>query len=134
MADRPLRVVIAKLGLDGHDRGAKMIARYLKDAGMEVIYTGTRQTAEQVVSTVLQEDADVLGMSFLAGDHMVLSPKVMEQLKAHDLSHVLVVIGGIISRHHEQDLLDTGIKKVFYAGTNPNEIVQFVREHAASND
>lgn len=134
MVDRRLRVVIAKLGLDGHDRGAKMIARYLKDAGMEIIYTGTRQTPDQVVNTVLQEDPDVLGMSFLAGEHMVLVPKVMDQLRARGLGNVMVVIGGIISKHHEQDLLRTGIKKVFYAGTNPNEIVTFIQENAGSHE
>lgn len=128
MPEKRIRVVIAKIGLDGHDRGAKVVARYLKDAGMEVIYTGPRQTVEQVVNTVVQEDANVLGMSFLAGDHMVLIPRVMERLRQEQMTGTLVLVGGIISKRQETILKAMGINRVFYAGTDPNEIVQHVKE------
>jgi len=127
VSGKRIRVVVAKVGLDGHDRGAKLVARYLKDAGMEVIYTGQRQTPDQVVATAVQEDADVIGLSFLAGDHMVLVPKIMEKLKEQEMNHVLVLVGGIIMRHHEPELMKLGVAKVFYAGTDPREIVDYVK-------
>lgn len=128
MPDKKIRVVIAKIGLDGHDRGAKVVARYLKDAGMEVIYTGPRQTVEQIVNTVVQEDANVLGMSFLAGDHMVLIPRVMERLRQEQMTDTLVLVGGIISKRQETALKAMGINRVFYPGTDPNKIAQYVQE------
>lgn len=134
MPDKRIRVVIAKVGLDGHDRGAKLVARYLKDAGMEVIYTGQRLTVDAVAATVVQEDADVLGMSFLAGDHLVLVPKVMQALKAREMEHVLVLLGGIIMRRHEAELKKLGVSKIFYAGTDPNHIVSYIRENVTSHD
>ncbi len=128
MEPRKIRVLIAKVGLDGHDRGAKVVARALKDAGMEVIYTGIRQTAEQVVSATIQEDVDVLGLSFLSGDHMVLIPKMMEGLKANRVEDVMVVVGGVILRRQVPALMDMGVEKVFLPGTPPDRIVELIRE------
>lgn len=128
MEPRKIRVLIAKVGLDGHDRGAKVVARALKDAGMEVIYTGIRQTAEQVVSATIQEDVDVLGLSFLSGDHMVLIPKVMEGLKANRIEDVMVVVGGVILRRQVPALMEMGVEKVFLPGTPPDRIVELIRE------
>ncbi len=127
---RKIRVVVAKVGLDGHDRGAKVVARALKDAGMEVIYTGIRQTVDQVVNAAIQEDADVLGLSFLSGDHMVLMPKVMQALKGKGVEDVLVVVGGIILPYQVPQLLDIGVHKVFLPGSRPAEIVQYIEENA----
>src|SRR6476646_7022579 len=130
MADgRKLRVVIAKPGLDGHDRGATVIARALRDAGMEVIYTGLRQTPEQIVSAALQEDADVIGLSILSGAHNHIVPRLMELLKAQKLDDVLVVIGGIIPDVDIPKLKEIGVKGVFLPGTPMQDIVTFVREH-----
>jgi len=129
MAERRIRVLIAKVGLDGHDRGAKIVARALKDAGMEVVYTGLRQTPEQVANTAVQEDVDVLGMSFLSGDHMVQVPKVMQCLKDEGVDDLLVVVGGIILRRHIPALLEMGVDKVFLPGTPPREIVSYVKEN-----
>lgn len=134
MPERRIRVVIAKVGLDGHDRGAKLVARYLKDAGMEVIYTGQRLTVDEVVAAVVQEDADVLGISFLAGDHLVLAPKLMQRLKAKGMRHVLVLMGGIILQRHEPELKKLGVSRIFYAGTDPNEIVSYIRENVTFDD
>src|SRR5213076_871904 len=113
MANRKLRVVIAKPGLDGHDRGAKVIARALRDAGMEVIYTGLRQTPEQIVSAALQEDADVIGLSILSGAHNHIAPRLMQLLREKGLEDVLVVIGGIIPDVDIPKLHDLGVKGVF---------------------
>jgi methylmalonyl-CoA mutase, C-terminal domain len=123
---RKIRVVIAKPGLDGHDRGAKVIARALRDAGMEVIYTGLRQTPEQIVGAALQEDADAIGLSILSGAHMHICPKVMELLKARGLDDVIVVIGGIIPDVDIPKLEAMGIKGVFLPGTPMQAIVDFV--------
>jgi methylmalonyl-CoA mutase, C-terminal domain len=123
---RKIRVVIAKPGLDGHDRGAKVIARALRDAGMEVIYTGLRQTPEQIVGAALQEDADAIGLSILSGAHMHICPKVMELLKAQGLEDVLVVIGGIIPDVDIPKLQAMGIKGIFLPGTPMQAIVDFV--------
>src|ERR1043165_9356217 len=122
-----LRVVIAKPGLDGHDRGAKVIARALRDAGMEVIYTGLRQTPEQIVSAALQEDADVIGLSILSGAHNHIAPRVMELLKAKGLEDVLVLIGGIIPDVDIPKLKEIGVKGVFLPGTPMHEIVEFIQ-------
>ncbi len=123
---RKIRVVIAKPGLDGHDRGAKVIARALRDAGMEVIYTGLRQTPEQIVSAALQEDADVIGLSILSGAHMHICPKVMELLKARGLSDVLVLVGGIIPDVDIPKLQEAGVKGIFLPGTPMQQIIDFV--------
>ena len=126
---RKIRVVIAKPGLDGHDRGAKVIARALRDAGMEVIYTGLRQTPEQIVAAALQEDADAIGLSILSGAHMHICPRVMQLLKEKGLDDVLVVIGGIIPDVDIPKLHEMGIKGVFLPGTPMQDIIKFVGEH-----
>src|SRR6266496_4512112 len=123
---RKLRVVIAKPGLDGHDRGAKVIARALRDAGMEVIYTGLRQTPEQIASAALQEDADVVGLSILSGAHNHIAPRLMELLKAKGLDDVLVVIGGIIPDVDIPKLKEMGVKDMFLPGTSMQDIVDFI--------
>ncbi|MDE3153473.1 MAG: cobalamin B12-binding domain-containing protein [Acidobacteriota bacterium] len=123
---RKIRVVIAKPGLDGHDRGAKVIARALRDAGMEVIYTGLRQTPEQIVGAALQEDADVIGLSILSGAHNYICPRVMELLKEKGLEDVLVVIGGIIPDVDIQKMHQIGVKGVFLPGTPMQDIVEFI--------
>jgi methylmalonyl-CoA mutase, C-terminal domain len=124
------RVVIAKPGLDGHDRGAKVIARALRDAGMEVIYTGLRQTPEQIVAAALQEDADVIGLSILSGAHMHICPRVVELLKAKGLEDVLVVVGGIIPDVDIPKLQALGIKGIFLPGSPMQEIVDFIHANA----
>lgn len=130
MAGR-IRVVIAKPGLDGHDRGAKIIARALRDAGMEVIYTGLHQTPQQIVETVLQEDADAVGLSILSGAHLTLVPRVVEGLRERGLGHVLVVVGGTIPPEDAEELRRAGVAAVFTPGAPTGEIVAFLREHAA---
>jgi len=123
---RKLRVVIAKPGLDGHDRGAKVIARALRDAGMEVIYTGLRQTPEQVVAAALQEDADVIGLSILSGAHNHIVPRLMDLLKEKGLDDVMVVIGGIIPDMDIAKLKAIGVKGIFLPGTPMQEIIDFI--------
>src|SRR6266702_3725049 len=123
---RRLRVIVAKPGLDGHDRGAKVIARSLRDAGMEVIYLGLRQTAEQIVAAAVQEDADVIGLSILSGAHNHIAPRLMTLLKARGLDDVLVVIGGIIPDVDIPKLKALGIKGVFLPGTPMQDIIDFV--------
>ena len=127
---RKLRVVIAKPGLDGHDRGAKVIARALRDAGMEVIYTGLRQTPEMVAATALQEDADVIGLSILSGAHNHIAPRLMELLKARGLDDVLVVIGGIIPDVDIPKLKEMGVKGIFLPGTPMQQIIDFIEQNA----
>ena len=127
---RKLRVVIAKPGLDGHDRGAKVIARALRDAGMEVIYTGLRQTPEQIASAALQEDADVIGLSILSGAHNHIAPRLMTLLKDKGLDDVLVVIGGIIPEVDIPNLKAIGVKGIFLPGTPMQDIVAFITAHA----
>ena len=129
MEQRRIRVLIAKIGLDGHDRGAKIVARILRDSGMEVIYTGIRQSADQVVNAVVEEDVDVLGLSFLSGDHMVLVPKVIKGLKEMRIENVLTLVGGIILKRQIPELLKLGVHKVFLPGTDPQEIVQYIRKN-----
>ena len=123
---RKIRVVIAKPGLDGHDRGAKVIARALRDAGMEVIYTGLRQTPEQVMSAALQEDADVIGLSILSGAHMHICPRLMQLLHEKGMDDVLVVVGGIIPDVDLPRLRDIGVKGIFLPGTPMQEIIDFI--------
>ena len=127
---RKLRVVIAKPGLDGHDRGAKVIARALRDAGMEVIYTGLRQTPEMIAAAALQEDADVIGLSILSGAHNHIAPRLMELLKAKGLDDVLVVIGGIIPDVDIPKLTAMGVKGIFLPGTPMQQIIDFINANA----
>ena len=124
---RPIRVLIAKPGLDGHDRGAKIIARALRDAGMEVIYTGLHQTPEQIVETVLQEDADAVGLSILSGAHMTLVPKVIELLAAQDASDVVVTVGGTIPAQDIAELKELGVAEVFTPGAPTQAIIDFIQ-------
>jgi methylmalonyl-CoA mutase C-terminal domain/subunit len=124
-----IRVVIAKPGLDGHDRGAKVIARALRDSGMEVIYTGLRQTPEQIVGAALQEDADVIGLSILSGAHMHICPRVMELLKEKGLQDVLVVVGGIIPDVDIPKLQGIGIRGIFLPGSQMQEIIDFINQN-----
>jgi methylmalonyl-CoA mutase C-terminal domain/subunit len=124
-----IRIVIAKPGLDGHDRGAKIIARALRDAGMEVIYTGLHQTPEQIVQTVIQEDADAVGLSVLSGAHMTLFNKMLDLLKHNDVDDVVVFGGGIIPEADIPQLESAGVAKIFTPGTSLDEVVQWVRAH-----
>jgi methylmalonyl-CoA mutase C-terminal domain/subunit len=127
-----IRVVIAKPGLDGHDRGAKVIARALRDAGMEVIYTGLHQTPEQIVETAIQEDADAVGISILSGAHMTLVPRILEGLKAADLADVLVIVGGTIPGEDADELRRQGVAEIFTPGTATTAIVDYLRAHVGS--
>jgi methylmalonyl-CoA mutase C-terminal domain/subunit len=127
MADSPLRVVVAKPGLDGHDRGAKVVARALRDAGMEVVYTGLHQTPEQIVEAAIQEDADAVGLSVLSGAHLTLFAKVMNLLKQRDAADIVVFGGGIIPEADLPELEKLGVAKVFTPGATTTEIVEWVR-------
>jgi methylmalonyl-CoA mutase, C-terminal domain len=127
---RPMRVVIAKPGLDGHDRGAKVIARALRDAGFEVIYTGLHQTPEQIVETAIQEDADAVGISILSGAHMTLVPRIVEGLRDNGAEDVLVVVGGTIPKDDAAALKELGVAQVFTPGAPISAIVEFLRERA----
>lgn len=126
---RPIRVLVAKPGLDGHDRGAKVIARALRDAGMEVIYTGIRQTPEMIVEAAIQEDVDAILMSILSGAHMAIFPRVMELLKENNVDDVLVAAGGILPDEDIPAIKELGIKGCFGPGTSTEEIINFVREN-----
>ena len=128
---RPIRVLIAKPGLDGHDRGAKVIARALRDAGMEVIYSGLRQTPEQVVAAAIQEDVDVVGLSILSGAHNALFPEILKLLKERGGEDILVVAGGIIPEKDIAPLKRMGIREIFLPGTSTQTLVDFIREAAA---
>jgi methylmalonyl-CoA mutase C-terminal domain/subunit len=125
-SNRKIRVVVAKPGLDGHDRGAKIIARALRDAGMEVIYTGLHQTPEQIVETVLQEDADAVGLSILSGAHMTLVPKVIELLKEQEAGEVVVTVGGTIPAQDIAELKQLGVAEVFTPGAPTQAIIDFI--------
>jgi len=131
MATSPIRVIIAKPGLDGHDRGAKVVARALRDAGMEVIYTGLRQTAAQIVAAVVQEDAQVLGLSILSGAHNQIFPEVMRLLKEAGVNDVLVFAGGIIPDEDIPALKEIGIRAVFQPGTNTDDVVALIQHDLA---
>jgi methylmalonyl-CoA mutase C-terminal domain/subunit len=126
-SNRKIRVVVAKPGLDGHDRGAKIIARALRDAGMEVIYTGLHQTPEQIVETVLQEDADAVGLSILSGAHMTLVPRVVELLREQDAGDVLVTVGGTIPNQDIPKLKELGVAEVFTPGAPTQGIIDFIK-------
>ena len=132
MADRPLKVLIAKPGLDGHDRGAKVLARGLRDEGFEVVYTGLRQTPEMVVSAALQEDVDVVGLSILSGAHMTLVPRVTRLLRERKMDDVIVVVGGIIPTDDVTALKADGVAAVFGPGTTIAEVADFLRTNARS--
>lgn len=125
----PIRVLIAKPGLDGHDRGAKVIARALRDAGMEVIYTGLHQTPEMIVRSAIQEDVQCVGMSVLSGAHMTLFPEVIELLKAQNAGDIVVFGGGIIPRDDIEKLKNIGVKEVFLPGTSTTEVIEWVRKN-----
>jgi methylmalonyl-CoA mutase C-terminal domain/subunit len=125
---RPIRVLVAKVGLDGHDRGAKVIATALKEAGMEVIYTGLRQTPEMVVNTALQEDVDAIGVSILSGAHMTVFPKILSLLKEHQLEHILVTGGGIIPEEDAEQLYRLGCGKLFPPGTPTQAVARYIQE------
>ncbi|HUO59160.1 MAG TPA: cobalamin B12-binding domain-containing protein [Candidatus Acidoferrales bacterium] len=127
--DKKIRVLVAKPGLDGHDRGAKVIARALRDAGMEVIYTGLRQTPEMVVTAAIQEDVDVIGLSILSGAHNAIVPRVMELLSQQGVNDVLVMVGGIIPDQDVDPLKKKGVNAVFQPGTPLEDIVRFIREN-----
>jgi methylmalonyl-CoA mutase C-terminal domain/subunit len=129
---QPIRVLVAKPGLDGHDRGAKIIARALRDAGMEVIYTGLRQTPEMIVNAALQEDVRVIGLSILSGAHNAIVPRVMELLRAQDMGDVKVVVGGIIPDEDAEELKRQGVAAVFQPGASLEAIVTFIREAVAA--
>src|SRR5579864_2012949 len=129
MAEEKIRVLVAKPGLDGHDRGAKVIARALRDAGMEVIYTGLRQTPEMIVSAALQEDVHVIGLSILSGAHNAIVPRVMELLRQNKMDDVLVIVGGIIPDQDEEALKKLGVASIARPGTPLDNIVQFIRSN-----
>ncbi|MHB8604325.1 MAG: cobalamin B12-binding domain-containing protein [Thermoplasmatota archaeon] len=130
MADRKIRVLVAKPGLDGHDRGAKVIARAMRDAGMEVIYTGLRQTPEQIAEAALQEDVDVVALSCLSGAHMTLFPRVVELLRTEGANDMLVVGGGTIPPDDAVELKKRGVQEIYGPGTSTETIVEYVRKHA----
>jgi len=127
--DKRIRVLVAKPGLDGHDRGAKIVARALRDAGMEVIYTGLRQTAEQIVSAAVQEDVDAIGISILSGAHNTIIPRICDLLRAEGMDDVLIVVGGIIPDEDIPGLKQAGVAEVFQPGASTQTIVEFVRQH-----
>jgi methylmalonyl-CoA mutase, C-terminal domain len=134
MPERKIRVLIAKPGLDGHDRGAKIIARALRDAGMEVIYTGLRQTPEMIASAAEQEDVDVIGLSILSGAHNTLGPRLMDLLRAKGMEDVTVLLGGIIPEADIPGLKKAGIAEIFLPGASTQDIVAFVRDHARKHE
>lgn len=134
MTDRPIKVIIAKPGLDGHDRGAKVLARGLRDEGFEVIYTGLRQTPEMIVSAALQEDADVVGLSILSGAHMTLLPRICAGLREQGLEDVLVTAGGIIPDDDIPALREAGINRVFGPGTTIREVADYIRGNARKRE
>lgn len=133
MSNKKIRVLVAKPGLDGHDRGAKVVARALRDAGMEVIYTGLRQTPEMIAEAALQEDVDVIGLSILSGAHMALVPRVMELLKANGQIRVKVFIGGIIPDEDIPRLMEMGVNAIYGPGASTDEIVKDIRSTMANN-
>ena len=129
MPEQKIRVLVAKPGLDGHDRGAKVIARALRDAGMEVIYTGLRQTPEMIVTAALQEDVDVIGLSILSGAHNAIVPRVLELMKQNKMDDVLVLVGGIIPDQDMPTLKEAGVAGIFQPGTPMDDIVQFIKSN-----
>jgi methylmalonyl-CoA mutase, C-terminal domain len=132
MTEHPIRVLVAKPGLDGHDRGAKIVARALRDAGMEVIYTGLRQTAEQIASAAVQEDVDAIGISILSGAHNTIIPRICELLRADGVNDVLVVVGGIIPDEDIPGLKKAGVAEVFQPGASTQTIVEYIKNKVAN--
>lgn len=128
-SSKPIRVLVAKPGLDGHDRGAKVVARALRDAGMEVIYTGLRQTPEQIVESAIQEDVDVIGLSILSGAHNVIFPRIMELLKEKNALDIMVIAGGVIPAEDIPCLREIGIKEIFTPGTPTSKIAEFIKNN-----
>lgn len=126
-----IRVLVAKPGLDGHDRGAKVIARALRDAGMEVIYTGLRQTPEQIVETAVQEDVNVIGLSILSGAHMYIFPRIFQLLKERNITDILVIAGGIIPTEDISELKKMGVREVFTPGTSTGKITEYIKDNIA---
>jgi methylmalonyl-CoA mutase, C-terminal domain len=133
MSERKIRVLVAKPGLDGHDRGAKVIARALRDAGMEVIYTGLRQTPEMIASAALQEDVDAVGISILSGAHNTLCPRIVNLLRENGMDDTLVLVGGIVPQEDIANLKANGVSEIFLPGTSTEDIVKFIRENVRSN-
>jgi len=131
MSKSNIRVLVAKPGLDGHDRGAKVIARALRDAGMEVIYTGLRQTPEQIIEAAIQEDVNVIGLSILSGAHMYIFPKITSMLKERKMTDILVIAGGIIPEEDVPELKKIGIKEIFTPGTDTKKIIDFIKTNVA---
>ena len=129
MSERKIRVLVAKPGLDGHDRGAKVIARALRDAGMEVIYTGLRQTPEMIASAALQEDVDAVGISILSGAHNTLCPRIVELMRANGMDDTLVLVGGIVPQEDIASLKKIGVSEIFLPGTSTEDIVRFINEN-----
>jgi len=134
MNDRKIRVLVAKPGLDGHDRGAKVIARALRDAGMEVIYTGLRQTPEMIAAAALQEDVDAVGISILSGAHNTLCPRIIELLRENGMDDCMVLVGGIVPQEDISDLKEKGVSEIFLPGTSTEDIVKFIRENVRSEN
>lgn len=134
MSTRKIRVLVAKPGLDGHDRGAKVIARALRDAGMEVIYTGLRQTPEMIAAAALQEDVDAVGVSILSGAHNTLCPRIVQLLREKGMDNVLVLVGGIVPQEDLPKLKEMGIAEVFLPGTSTEDIVKFLHENVKPRD
>ena len=134
MPDRKIRILVAKPGLDGHDRGAKVIARALRDAGMEVIYTGLRQTPEMIAAAALQEDVDAVGVSILSGAHNTLCPRIVQLLREKGMDNVLVLVGGIVPQEDLPRLKQQGVAEVFLPGTNTDDIVKFLKDNVKARE
>jgi methylmalonyl-CoA mutase C-terminal domain/subunit len=134
MSDRKIRVLVAKPGLDGHDRGAKIIARALRDAGMEVIYTGLRQTPEMIAAAALQEDVDAVGISILSGAHNTLCPRIVNLLRENGMDDTLVLVGGIVPQEDILTLKEQGVSEIFLPGTSTEDIVKFINENVRSEN
>jgi methylmalonyl-CoA mutase C-terminal domain/subunit len=134
MSTRKIRVLVAKPGLDGHDRGAKVIARALRDAGMEVIYTGLRQTPEMIAAAALQEDVDAVGVSILSGAHNTLCPRIVQLLREKGMDNVMVLVGGIVPQEDVPKLKQLGVAEIFLPGTSTEDIVKFLRENVKPRD
>jgi methylmalonyl-CoA mutase C-terminal domain/subunit len=134
MSERKIRVLVAKPGLDGHDRGAKVIARALRDAGMEVIYTGLRQTPEMIAAAALQEDVDAVGISILSGAHNTLCPRIVNLLRENGMDDTLVLVGGIVPQEDISQLKENGVSEVFLPGTSTEDIVKFINQNVRSQN
>src|SRR4051812_191262 len=134
MSNRKIRVLVAKPGLDGHDRGAKVIARALRDAGMEVIYTGLRQTPEMIAAAALQEDVDAVGVSILSGAHNTLCPRIVQLLREKGMDDTLVLVGGIVPQEDIDELKQKGVSEVFLPGTSTEDIVKFINQHVRTEN